>query len=231
MPWYVLTGAPGSGKTAIIRQLERDGFDVVEEAATDVIALEHALGRPEPWSLPGFTDQIAALQRRREQRAPRTAAPVFFDRSPACTLALSRFLGLPPASGLRAEVDRVVRERRYERSVFLVRNQGFVAPTSARRISFAESLAFEAVHERTYQELGFTLIDVPAGPLADRAALVRREALRLTEAEPAAAPSSCASAAGLRGHGPGQGANQVSGSSSTSGAPADASAPTTRVRR
>jgi predicted ATPase len=41
---FILTGAPGSGKTAIIRQLELDGFAVVEEAATDVIALEQARG-------------------------------------------------------------------------------------------------------------------------------------------------------------------------------------------
>jgi predicted ATPase len=39
MKRYILTGAPGAGKTAIIRQLELDRFSVVEEAATDVIAL------------------------------------------------------------------------------------------------------------------------------------------------------------------------------------------------
>jgi hypothetical protein len=39
MPGYILTGAPGSGKTAILRQLELNGHTVVEEAATDVIAL------------------------------------------------------------------------------------------------------------------------------------------------------------------------------------------------
>ena len=32
---FIITGAPGAGKTAIIRQLELDGFSVVEEAATD----------------------------------------------------------------------------------------------------------------------------------------------------------------------------------------------------
>lgn len=49
MPSYVLTGAPGAGKTAILRLLEGGGYPVVEEAATDVIALGHALGNAEPW--------------------------------------------------------------------------------------------------------------------------------------------------------------------------------------
>lgn len=46
---YILTGAPGCGKTAILRQLELVGFGVVEEAATDVIALRQAQGVAEPW--------------------------------------------------------------------------------------------------------------------------------------------------------------------------------------
>jgi len=45
---FVLTGTPGAGKTAILRQLELDGFAVVEEAATDVIALQQAQGVAEP---------------------------------------------------------------------------------------------------------------------------------------------------------------------------------------
>jgi len=40
MKRFILTGTPGSGKTAILRQLEMEGYGVVEEAATDVIALD-----------------------------------------------------------------------------------------------------------------------------------------------------------------------------------------------
>ena len=52
------------------------------------------------------------------------------------------------------------------------RTKGFVKPTAARRISFEDSLIFEQLHEQAYRELGFTLVDVPAGPLADRTALI-----------------------------------------------------------
>lgn len=169
MPTYILTGAPGSGKTAILRQLELDGHTVVEEAATDVIALQQALGRPEPWRESDFIEMIVTLQRLRARRTP-AGGTAFLDRSPVCTLALCRHLGLPPPRLLREEVARLEAER----TVLFVRNQGFVEPTAARRISFADALAFERIHEQTYRELGYTLLDVPAGPLPERVAAIRR---------------------------------------------------------
>jgi len=176
---YVLTGAPGAGKTAILRMLEAAGHLVVEEAATDVIALEQALGQPEPWIPERFVDKILTLQRRRERAASGSPADVvFFDRSQVCTLALCRFLGQPVTAQLAAEVDRVVRSRVYAPTVFFVRTIGFVAATSARRISFADSLAFEEVHERCYTELGFWLVDVPAASLAERFEVISRELAR-----------------------------------------------------
>ncbi|MCS7477695.1 AAA family ATPase [Umezawaea endophytica] len=177
MPKYVLTGTPGAGKTAVLRLLETRGHVVVEEAATDTIALDHALGHREPQHDNAFIDRIVTLQRSRERLAG--ASTAFFDRSPVCTLALSRYLGLTTSPLLAREVDRVLAERVYSTTVFLVRNQGFVQPTAARRIGFADSLDFERVHERTYRELGFELVEVPAGPLTERVALVERTVGRL----------------------------------------------------
>jgi predicted ATPase len=67
-----------------------------------------------------------------------------------------------------------VAEGTYEPTAFFIRNQGFVQATAARRISFEDSLAFERLHEQTYRDLGFQLVEVPAGPLADRVALIRQ---------------------------------------------------------
>ncbi|MCO8269239.1 AAA family ATPase [Actinoplanes sp. TRM 88003] len=170
MTRHILTGTPGSGKTALLRGLEVAGYAVVEEAATDVIALAQARGVEEPWREPAFIDQVLELQQERQRRAG--DGVTFFDRSPVCTLALSRYAGVEPSAGLLAELDRIREDGFYEPHVFFVRNLGFVRPTAARRISFVESLAFERIHQEAYAEMGFTIVDVPAGPLEDRLAVV-----------------------------------------------------------
>lgn len=169
---FVLTGAPGCGKTSILRALhEQHGYTVVGEAATDVIAREQARGVDAPWVDAAFIDSVVAVQRARQQR-PVNAPTQVYDRSPVCTLALVRYLGFPVSATLSAEIERIIRNRVYERRVFFVRPIGFVLATAARRISFADSLDFERMHEEVYAELGYERVDIPAGAVTDRAALV-----------------------------------------------------------
>ena len=68
---FIITGAPGAGKTTILDVLRERGYAVVEEAATDVITREHARGRDEPWRDESFLDAIVLLQRERQERSHR----------------------------------------------------------------------------------------------------------------------------------------------------------------
>jgi predicted ATPase len=158
---YVLTGAPGAGKTTLANALRLRGHVVVPEAATDVVA-----GGGEG---DGFVDAVLALQLARERAA--TAPVQVLDRSPLCTLALARYLGVAPSAALLAAAGAA---DRYQRTVFLVQPLGFVTPTAVRRISYADSLRFAAIHEDVYREYGFTLAEVPPAPVAERVALVER---------------------------------------------------------
>jgi predicted ATPase len=183
MKRFVLTGAPGAGKTAILRQLELYGFGVVEEAATDVIALAQAQGVPEPWKLPAFIDFVVDLQMRRQTRASCQPDNIqLHDRSAICTAALAAYLGHPVSEKLSRELDRIQSEAIYQKTVFFVRNLGFVAPTEARRISFEETLRFERIHEQTYREFGFEIVSIEAGKLKDRVAAIKA-ALPLAQKE------------------------------------------------
>jgi len=170
---FIVTGAPGAGKTAIVRQLELDGFGVVEEAATDVIAAAQAHGTPEPWTQPAFIDAVARLQRDRQIRASHQPDPLqFHDRSVVCTAALAVYLGYPVTPFLAGELDRIRRDAIYETRVFFIRNLGFVTPTEARRITFEETVRFERIHEETYRDLGFELIPIEPASVAERVRLI-----------------------------------------------------------
>jgi len=171
---FIITGTPGAGKTAILRQLELEGFSVVEEAATDVIAAAQARGTAELWKHPSFIDAITALQRDRQIRASHQLDEVqFHDRSVVCTAALAVHLGYPFSPFLTSELERVKREAIYQKRVFFIRNLGFVTPTEARRITFEDALRFETIHEETYRDFGFELVSVEPGSLVERVSLIK----------------------------------------------------------
>jgi len=175
MKRFIITGAPGAGKTAILRHLELEGFGVVEEAATDIIAAAQARGTVEPWRDPSFIDAIARLQKEREVRGSYPQDGIqFHDRSVVCTAALAVYLGHPFSPFLIHELERIKNEAVYESQVFFIRNLGFLTPTEARRITLEESLRFERIHEDTYRRFGFTLVYVEPGNVRERVCTIRR---------------------------------------------------------
>ena len=179
MKRYILTGTPGSGKTSILHELKNQGYQVVEEAATDVIALEQMRGNLEPWMQPDFIDAIVRLQKQRQLEASMSPDELhWYDRSPVCTLALSRHLGYAPSATLLEEIERIKRERIYQRQVFFIEHLGFCQPTEARRITFEESLAFEKIHEETYLSLGYDLIRIAPEALSERVHRIMEYLLR-----------------------------------------------------
>lgn len=114
---FIITGTPGAGKTAIIRRLELEGFGVVEEAATDVIAAAQANGTAEPWRDASFLDAIGRLQRERQIRASYQPDEVqFHDRSVVCTAALAAYLGYAVSPVLAAELGTVEERARMIRA-------------------------------------------------------------------------------------------------------------------
>jgi predicted ATPase len=174
---YILTGTPGCGKTSILRTLEVAGYAVVEEAATDIIALRHAQGIAEPWTHPNFIDDITNLQKQRQMRVFDRAEVQFYDRSPICTYALSVWLGFPISKTLVDEMERIASAQIYQKQVFFVENLGFCEPSTARKISFEDSLRFEKVHEETYRSFGYECIRIAPSDLSTRVEQIKRYVL------------------------------------------------------
>lgn len=170
---YILTGAPGSGKTSLIQSLKSQGFTTISEAATDVIADAQKNGISQPWRDPDFIDKIVILQKKRQLACNVDSNLVFFDRSPFCTYALTMYLGFEISPALLGELNRIQRDFIYEKEIFFIENLGFIQHTNARQISFEESLRFEQIHLDVYQQFGFNCIKVEAGSVLSRSNIIK----------------------------------------------------------
>jgi predicted ATPase len=162
---FIFTGTPGSGKTSVIKELEKLGHTVIHEAATDVISQEQAKGLERPWEEPNFVDHITHMQKERQVSA--TGDLQFYDRSPFCTYALGKYLAhwkgleFKPLPVLLDEIDRCIKNDVYQNRIFFFENLGFIEHTDARKISYEDALIFEQIHLDVYKEFGFDIIMVP----------------------------------------------------------------------
>ena len=173
MKRYILTGAPGCGKTSVIRALEMSGVSTVAEAATDIIAYRQSQGVSKPWENIDFIDDVVSIQRHRQMdRSDHYSELHFYDRSPICTYALAKYLNFKPSSDLMQEIERIEKQSIYEKDVFFIDNLGFISNTDARQISFEDSLVFEQLHRDAYQKFGFRCIAIPASSVDYRVKLI-----------------------------------------------------------
>jgi predicted ATPase len=167
---FIVTGAPGSGKTAILSRLSSE-FRCVNEPAREVLAEQRATGGTGTWDQDPFLFAHLLLQRSIEkyETARQLRDTAIFDRGvPDCVVYPAR-AGADPAPRLAA-VDRY----RYQPHVLFLELWSDIYETDEERtMSFDDTVSFSETLRDVYERSGYTLVDVPRGSLDDRAAFVR----------------------------------------------------------
>jgi hypothetical protein len=111
MKRFILTGAPGAGKTAIIRQIELDGFSVVEEAATDIMLWSTRAASLNRGSIPRSSIRLLNYKNGGscERRTSRARSSFMTGRESRIRGCHQRSLGSPfnPVSEIIAELQAV----------------------------------------------------------------------------------------------------------------------------
>lgn len=82
--------------------------------------------------------------------------------------------GIHSQTRFSRELKRIQTEAIYQKRVFFIENLGFITPTEARRINFAEARRFEQVHEEIYSTFGFELVPITPGSVLNRAAAIKQ---------------------------------------------------------
>lgn len=165
----VLTGGPGSGKTALAIALELRGEVVVPEAAVDVIRFHLARGNRNPWMDPGFQMEVTSLQKQRQLRAATQVGRgrYFLDRSTIDGLAyeLLKSGTLPPQL-----IDTVLGSKlqTLNQDVFWVEGCNSIETNEHRREILSDCVRIEDALKFVYGRLGFRLVSLPFTNLTDR---------------------------------------------------------------
>jgi predicted ATPase len=168
--FWILTGAPGSGKTAILDEL-RGSVRCVDEPARRVLAEQRAsggLGIPER-DPARFAELLLEVAIADHEAASLGESPVLFDRGIPDCIAYAVHLGVDPDLSIVAAA-----RYRYRTEVLLLEPWEDIYTTDDERtMSFADTLGFHARLVETYQGAGYQLTVVPRGSAEDRAAFVR----------------------------------------------------------
>jgi predicted ATPase len=171
---WILTGAPGSGKTSILQEL-RGRLRCVDEPARRVLAEQRAIdgpGTPErdPARFVALLLEAAVAD---HVSASLGGGPTLFDRGIPDCIAYAIHLGVDPGPSVQAS-DRY----RYHGEVLILEPwEEIYATDDERTMSFADTVAFHTALEDAFGRSGYRRVTVPRGSPRDRAAFVSERTL------------------------------------------------------
>ena len=165
--WSVITGAPCSGKTAVIHKLEQRGYKVVHEVARAYIDSELLEGKTLPeikadeWAF----ERHILMEKVRIESTLKKDEIVFFDRGVPDSIAYYKLNGLDSVEPFQESG-----EVRYQ-NVFLFERLRFLTdPVRSENEKTARRLG--RLIEESYQSLGYDLIQVPLLSVEERTEFV-----------------------------------------------------------
>ena len=157
---FILTGAPGSGKTAILARL-RDELWCLDEPAREVLAEQRASGGSGTWDKnpPLFVHLLLQRSIENHQMALGSGQKAMFDRGIPDCVVYAALAGTDPTPSLTA-----VDVYRYNPHVLFLEPWSDIYTTDDERtMSFDETLSFSETLRDVYMRSGYTPVHVPVG--------------------------------------------------------------------
>ena len=169
--FFVITGGPGSGKTSLIEALRSRGYTCSTEAGRAIIQDQVAIGGSGlPWrDRMLFAELMLQWEMRSYHLGKQSTGPVFFDRGVPDVLGYLRLIGLP----VPEHVQKAAAEFLYNRTVFIAPPWREIFHQDVeRKQDFDEAQrTYESLY-RTYNELGYDLVELPKATVEDRITFV-----------------------------------------------------------
>jgi predicted ATPase len=167
---YILTGAPGSGKTAILDNIGAH-IRCVGEPAREILAEQRSIGGAGTHDRDPSLFIRLLLQRSidKHEAAQGGEGAAVFDRGiPDCT-AYATLMEIDPTPCILAS-----KVYRYHSEVLILEPwEEIYTVDDERTMSFADTIGFHEAIVDAYERAGYVLVDVPRDPVEKRAAFVQ----------------------------------------------------------
>jgi predicted ATPase len=165
--FFVMTGGPGSGKTAVMDALKESGVTCAAEAGRAIIQGQMSIGgRALPWADQTlFAELMLAWEMRSFAMAQQAAGPVFFDRSIVDVLGYLRLIG----ERIPEHMRRAAESFRYYQRVFIAPPWKEIFHTDGeRKQDFDEAVRTYDAMVSMYTEYKYQLIELPRVSVEER---------------------------------------------------------------
>lgn len=168
--WHVVTGAPSSGKTALVRELEKLGYRVIHEMARAYIETQMEQGRTLEEiraDKRSFENWILHAKIAIEVELPKDQV-IIFDRAIPDSIAYFELAGLDAKDAIGKSP-----RNRYKK-VFLLDRLSYEVD-HARIEDSRIAIRLEQSLEQSYKMLGYEVTRIGVMPVEDRLRLVLKE--------------------------------------------------------
>lgn len=169
---FVLTGAPGVGKTCLLEELRRRSFNCVLEPARIVLAEQRAqLGAAVPEKdSKSFCDLLLERSIQDYRLSVNSKMTTIFDRGVPDNVAYASGFGLDLTPFNVASASYI-----YNEKVFLLSPWDEIYETDdERKMNFRQVCEFHKLICNIYRKLSYKLIDVPRAPVEERANFIEK---------------------------------------------------------
>lgn len=157
--YYILSGAPGSGKSTILKQLKDRGYTCVDEPAREIIAEQKSIDGDGLYNRDKklFLELMLSRSIHQYKKFESIKNSVIFDRGIPDMIGYAKLFEVDASSSINA-----AKVYQYSKSILFLPSWHEIYVTDGdRTMSFAAAKEFGDLIKQAYIDLGYNIIDVP----------------------------------------------------------------------